>query len=467
MRPLSKSITIVGAVFFAFLSIVVSVATYNIFTSTMFGRYQKQMASVLNYVESHIDHDDMAQCAATYVESDKYKEFQAFFDDLIDHYEDVHYLYIMQVLDTDDPVKIREICAANSTYEKENEPDMVLHLGDGEEGWFDAETTEKLREILKGNEDVYFMQPSAWGVDYTLARPLVNSAGQHYGILCADVSVDELNTVVYRNIYIIIGVIFVCGSFFIVSLLYWLNVSVVRPIKLLEKSVTDYAEASTGKRNPDELHFDPPVLRVRNEVSSLSEAVSRLSSNMTDYVKSMLAAEDETKDLQAHVSHMNSIAYKDALTKVKNQAAYDKEVASLSHDIALGRAEFGIVMVDLNNLKMINDRYGHEHGNDYILGSCRIICRVFSHSPVFRIGGDEFAVVIRDHDYKERGSLYSRLIKQFADSFAKDGAAPWQCYSAACGMAIYQKGDTVESVFNRADRIMYENKASLKAGRAD
>jgi GGDEF domain-containing protein len=52
-------------------------------------------------------------------------------------------------------------------------------------------------------------------------------------------------------------------------------------------------------------------------------------------------------------------------------------------------------MFDLNDLKHINDRYGHERGDEYIVNCCRLICQVFKHSPVFRIGGDEFVALLR------------------------------------------------------------------------
>ena len=123
MHSLSRSITIVCVTFLAALCAVLSVVTWNIYTNTLFERYRSQMASIIDYVGSYIDVDDMAQCAATYEESEKYKETQAFFDHFVDYYRDLHYLYIIQALDPEAPINIREICAANSTYEKENEPE--------------------------------------------------------------------------------------------------------------------------------------------------------------------------------------------------------------------------------------------------------------------------------------------------------------------------------------------------------
>lgn len=458
IRSLNRSVTVVCISFFAVLCIVLSAATWKIYTATMYERYQKQMVSVLDYVQAHIDTEDMAVCARTYEESETYRQFQAFFDDMIDHYSDVHFLYIMQALDPEAPIKVREICAANSTYEKENEPDMVLHLGDGEESWYDTETAREIRAIQDGAEDVFFLNPSEWGVDYTLARPLIDAAGWHYAILCVDVSVDELNHALYRNIYINIAVIILAGILFTALLIYWMRRSVIRPLKQLEKSVTDFAGISDGRHDAEELRYQAPALKVRNEVYSLSTAMSKLAEDMRAYIKGMTAAEDQTRGLQAQV-------FQDSLTKVKNKAAYDEKAEALDGEIRSGNAEFGIVMADLNNLKGINDRYGHDRGNEYIIGACKHLCAVFSHSPVYRIGGDEFVVVLQGEDYRNREALFAALKARYAACAKDEAAAPWDRYSAALGMSVCRPGDSFEAVFERADRAMYEEKKRMKAGR--
>ena len=96
-RPLARSIVIVFAIFIALLIAILSYASYRLYTKAMYDRYHAQMGSVADYIEAHVDHDDMAECADTFVESDTYVKFQAFMDDFIDHYEDVHYVYLMKV----------------------------------------------------------------------------------------------------------------------------------------------------------------------------------------------------------------------------------------------------------------------------------------------------------------------------------------------------------------------------------
>jgi len=479
-RPLNRSIILASAIFVIVLGVVISAATILLFRTNLYARYEKQMESILNYVEAHIDHDDMARCADTFVKSEKYEEFQAFLDRFIDtyanndfrndpdqdkKYNDVHYIYIMKIAEVGDPYEIYEICTANSSYEKEHFPEYVLTLGDHAENlddWYGEEARKQFRAILKGDEDVFLTNDSEWGVDYTLARPVADSTGRHYGVLCVDVSKDQLIETVTKTIIINISLVVGLGILFISLLLVWIRVNVTKPLRELENSVASFAQTTAGKRNPDELVFTPPDIRSRNEVASLSNTVTKLSGDMRDYIKGIVAAEDEARDLQEHVTEMNDIAYKDALTRVKNKAAYDEKAESLAWDIMTNVAKFGIVMVDLNYLKVINDKYGHDKGNQYIVGSCGLICETYMHSPVFRIGGDEFVVILEGRDYDNRDELIRQLREAFAKSLRANDMPPWNRYSAASGMAVYEPGDSVETVFNRADQAMYEEKARMK-----
>lgn len=466
-RPISRSIMITLLIYAVLMCAGLSFVTYRIYTKSFYNRYKTQMESILTYVQQYIDDDDMSECARTYVESPKYKETREIFDNFVDHYSDIHYLYIVKVLDPDDPVKMRSILAANSTYEKENEPENVINLGDGDEDWYTDETTQKFREILDGDEDVYFLQPSAWGLDYTLGRPLINSKGEHYAVLCVDVSMDELRNSLYRSILTNVVFIILFTALLVILLIVWMRIHVTVPLKDLEDSVKDYAESSLGQRNPDQLVFNQPKVRINNEIMSLGESIHKMSINLRDYAKDNATAEKRVEGLKGYVTKINDVAYCDPLTKVKNRAAYERKVEALEADIYNRVAQFAVVMADLNNLKKINDEYGHDKGNEYIIGACEIISDAYKHSPIFRVGGDEFVVVLEGKDYKNRDTLIESVRNELEQSFNDTEREPWNRYSAALGMAVYTYGEDedVEAVFKRADDEMYDAKVKMKANR--
>ncbi|MCR5210150.1 MAG: GGDEF domain-containing protein [Lachnospiraceae bacterium] len=170
-----------------------------------------------------------------------------------------------------------------------------------------------------------------------------------------------------------------------------------------------------------------------------------------------------------YLKYMNEriteLAQIDSLTHIKNRAAYENKRKELQNNIDIVPGyEFGIVMFDANDLKGINDAYGHEAGDEYLKNCCALICRVFSHSPVYRIGGDEFLAVLEGNDYVNRDSLFNKF-QQDMDAIYKKATAPEGKVSIACGMCIFDRTNhkSVDDIRNAADERMYENKKLMKS----
>jgi len=147
----------------------------------------------------------------------------------------------------------------------------------------------------------------------------------------------------------------------------------------------------------------------------------------------------------------------DALTGVKNKHAYLETEARLDRRIAEHDAfPFAVVMLDVNDLKKVNDTAGHQAGDQYLRDASRIICGVFRESTVFRVGGDEFAVIVRDNDYERVEHLLGEMNEHNAEAIRTGGIV------IACGMSRFERDACVAAVFERADHRMYENKNLLK-----
>ncbi|MCR5300817.1 MAG: GGDEF domain-containing protein [Lachnospiraceae bacterium] len=154
----------------------------------------------------------------------------------------------------------------------------------------------------------------------------------------------------------------------------------------------------------------------------------------------------------------------DALTKVKNRQAYAAKESELNSIIRSGaRIEFAIGVFDINFLKTINDEYGHEAGDAYIVNCCRLLCRVFRNSPVYRIGGDEFAILLTGDDYENREKLLDEADRKMAE-IARTDPPPEERVWVAGGIGVYERGsdNKVAEVFSRADSAMYEHKMRMK-----
>ena len=165
----------------------------------------------------------------------------------------------------------------------------------------------------------------------------------------------------------------------------------------------------------------------------------------------------QEEEFERRLAKAQSEANIDSLTGVKNKHAYTVTEASMDRQIQ-GHCQppFAVVVFDVNNLKAVNDTSGHQAGDHYLRESCEIICGIFKRSPVFRIGGDEFAVISQGSDYDRIEELLEKANRHNAQAMQDGGIV------VACGMARYENDANVAAVFERADRKMYENKSFLK-----
>lgn len=169
--------------------------------------------------------------------------------------------------------------------------------------------------------------------------------------------------------------------------------------------------------------------------------------------------------MRSNIEDLNKRVFVDALTSSKNKGAFSNAIEGLQKQLDAddpGLA-FAIGVFDCDNLKVINDEYGHEKGDIYLKTACSLICRVFKHSPVFRTGGDEFAVILQREDYDNREDL----IALFDTSSAEVNASAmnsWEQVHISKGFALFdpQTDRYVSDTVRRADTEMYANKRQRK-----
>ena len=184
----------------------------------------------------------------------------------------------------------------------------------------------------------------------------------------------------------------------------------------------------------------------------------------THYIIGIENINDEVKKEKQHLKALNTekeLARRDELTGVKNKTAYNELEKSVQTNIDNGMdyLPFGLVVCDTNDLKKINDTEGHVAGDEYIKKSAKLLCDIFDHSPVFRVGGDEFVIFLRGDDYSNRDKLMQTLQNQVRENLqSKSGPV------LASGMAVFtpEKDTLVTEILDRADKAMYKNKQELK-----
>lgn len=308
-----------------------------------------------------------------------------------------------------------------------------------------------------GVTELPFADESNWDVFHQKAKSSVDGSdvfeyrqsGKEYKVVCYELEngmsvlltaptkvIDAENDKLLRDLVVsVLGIVVVCS---VVSV--FISQGIIRPLKELT--------AASKKIADGDLQITIP-------------------SGSKDEVGELAVSLQQTVDcLRVYMDRISDLAYTDALTSVKSKTAYNEEVRRINNNIENGFHQFGVVMFDLNGLKEINDTYGHDMGDIFIKNACRLICVTYKHSPVYRIGGDEFIAIITGQDLLSSEKLI-HIFYQRMEEINQNAKTAAEKVSVAAGMAVFREGTdtTYQSVFKRADEKMYRNKESIKSGK--
>ncbi|MBQ3790726.1 MAG: GGDEF domain-containing protein [Lachnospiraceae bacterium] len=344
------------------------------------------------------------------------------------------------------------------TRRKDN--DQLLYLGDE---YYDdpAQYPVQWDAWFSGRKpEGYQVWDNEWGHTYAYYTPLIID-GTKLGLIGTEVEVSSVNQTILINTLKQLAGIALALALCMFIMLAVINHAYIEKIHRIESSISQYA-ATKDVTIANQLAQEATGA---DEISSLGSQAASMIHELDDHMKTLVETTRELSRTKREANAMQALANRDALTGIRNKTAYDNEIKRLEWRRQEGFSEFGIGMIDLNFLKRINDTYGHEQGNMAIRKLCRLTCTVFEHSPVFRIGGDEFAVILENRDYRN----VDLLIQDFNDSLEEMAADVnleiWERISASIGYAMYDEtiDKSVDDVFRRADHAMYERKAEMKA----
>jgi diguanylate cyclase (GGDEF)-like protein len=161
----------------------------------------------------------------------------------------------------------------------------------------------------------------------------------------------------------------------------------------------------------------------------------------------------ETSRLYSDLVHRSEF---DLLTDVPNRFAMEKALSALIKDTRQSAGIFGVIYVDLNEFKQVNDAYGHQTGDQYLQEIARRMKRQLRPSDTLaRLGGDEFAVLVTEvHNRTEVLEIAARLECCFDEPFMSEGYAVHG--SASVGIALYpEDADSADGLLSTADAAMY------------
>ena len=472
-RPLGRTVIVSGIIFTIIIVLVIGGLSYGIFNKRMMEQYREHLSSIMNLTIARIDTEDLKHCIETKEESEKFKELTVFFDQARVYYN-VTSLTMVYPHKEGDKLKMMQVLSGLTPEGRNGEAEIegvpIPLLGDDITDFLPPEfLTTAYNDYINNYEIQYTKTDLVYGKNYDAVYTIRDAEGNPVANLASSMSLDGITAVMRRYVLVTTGTILLLTGCFVTLLVEWLKHRVIRPLKLMGEQAEEFQRKSNEEDNPGFLDMSDASLHRGDEVEVLAITLGNMSRNMKDFVLRLVENATKMADMKEEVNRANELAMRDSMTGVKSKAAYEQQKERLDLDIKSGGAEFGIAMIDINYLKRINDTYGHEKGDIYIKKMCTMICDSFAHSPVFRVGGDEFVAVLVHRDYKNRNKIVEDLRRRMSEQFAKTELEEWQRPMAAIGIAIYEKDKDTDSdtVFKRADDAMYENTKEMKACRED
>lgn len=152
------------------------------------------------------------------------------------------------------------------------------------------------------------------------------------------------------------------------------------------------------------------------------------------------------------------LAYHDSLTNLRNRASFDDY---LQASLDTGQ-QTTLLMMDLDNFKLVNDYFGHDKGDKLLQLIASILKEIGGKDATFRVGGDEFTIVIKNQDEERVEIIAKEIIKAINNSIATRQEVHTLNVSISIGIAVSVPEDTVNTLYKRADIALYQSKEKGK-----
>jgi diguanylate cyclase len=222
-----------------------------------------------------------------------------------------------------------------------------------------------------------------------------------------------------------------------------------------DKSVGEQVERLRSATQIDSLDL------LKREVLTAADLLARLVEHRGQRVRDQLMELDlKVAALSEELHEVRHESSLDGLTRVFNRGAFDRTYVRLHRIGVLSAQPSCLMMTDLDDLKRINDKYGHRSGDEALRMFADFLVRSFPRRGDFiaRYGGDEFVAILP----QTRLSQTERLATRFLDGIRRMAVSRDQhefTLTASIGLAELKRGESADSWLERADRALYEAKA--------
>ncbi len=419
------------------------------FRERMIEDYSRMGKGVTNLMAMEIDPNKTDYYLEENFSSEEYNRILDRLYDLKDNYPGVLYMYVYRIK-RDGAVVIFDLDSTEGAVDADK-PGDIYKLDKAFIDHIDELTAGKQTPALTGQtEDGYLL---------TYCKPLFDSEGNYQCHVCVDFSIEQLHHDDIRFVSEILLFLIIAVILILLIDIYIVQKNIAGPLSTMKRTTDNFSYETDSDHENNIRLMEKLNIHTQDEIEDIYHVFIVFMKNNLLYMKNFLKAQDDIKEKDAALGQISRTAYFDALTEAGNKAAYNLAAEALDRSAK----PFAVAVFDINNLKYINDHHGHKEGDSYICGCCAVLTDVFGSENVYRVGGDEFAILLSNNDYTDREKLFGQAAARFEETYAQTEKPVWERCSMAGGMAERtEAGETVGQIFSIADERMYQNKLRFK-----
>ncbi len=160
-------------------------------------------------------------------------------------------------------------------------------------------------------------------------------------------------------------------------------------------------------------------------------------------------------------SRLSRLATKDALTGLGNRASFNEDSTTIKQTSQRNRTQFGLLVIDLDNFKSVNDNFGHDEGDSVLIAFTSVLNNSLrADEKAYRFGGDEFCCLLNTNSPEIVDKVAQRIMRNAASSLLLKR----HDVTVSIGGTLSTKSENIVQIFKRADRALYDVKQQGKHG---
>ena len=448
MSVTTKYVLLVSALMLL-TNIVLSSVMIHQFRSTIQTLVRRDMLDISNTAAGLLDGDVLGELKEEDVGTPKLEDIRhqlAVFQDNVD----IEYIYAVRQVGEDDFV-----------FTVDADPKDPADFGE------EVLVTYALRQAAKGTAAVD-TEPARdeWGNFYSAYSPVLDTAGRIAGIVGVDFDSawyeSQIQEHLRSSMLIAIALVAVSGA--VVAVFTRRVVERLNKLKTQLSALSADVDELTEELSTETGYMGLPLPKTDKPAEKLVSSSAESENDESDEIEAISSKMQAMhSQMKQYIESARSKAYLDGLTGVGNSLACQEKQEYLNRRIAEGTADFHVVVLDINDLKKVNDRYGHSEGDLIIRGAAAGIVQAFGREQTFRIGGDELLAIaegVSEDNLKEKLAVLEQSLAQYNKDREGLGYAD---LSLSTGFAAYRPGQDscFHDVFVRADEDMYRTKVQF------